>query len=71
MFLRTTSVTGTFLLILLIFVEGLLTLLLEVGIMLDTGLPLGLVRVEVLQYHVGDRSPFGPLDPASEEDVAR
>ena len=51
MFLRTTSETATLLLILL---EGLVTLLLEVGIMLDTILPFVLIGVGVLLYHIGN-----------------
>jgi hypothetical protein len=51
MFLRTTSETTTLLLILL---EGLVALLLKVGILLDTHLPFGLVGVEVLMYHIGN-----------------
>ena len=59
MFSRTTSKAA---LILLVLLEGLLTLLLKVGIVLDTVLSLGLVGVEVLLvHHVGDRSPFGPF----------
>ena len=50
MFLRTTSEITTLLLILL---EGLVTLLLEVDILLDTHLPFRLVGVEVLLYHIG------------------
>ena len=58
MFNRTTSETAT---LLLIFLEGLLALLLKLGILLDTSLPLGLVGVEVLLHHIGDRGPFGPF----------
>jgi hypothetical protein len=56
MFLRISSKAAIFLLVLL---EGLLTLLLEVGILLDTVLSLGLV--DVLLYHIGDRSSLGPF----------
>ena len=58
MFIRTTSETATLLLILL---ERLLALLLKLGILLDTSLSLGLVGVEVLLHHVGDRGPFVPF----------
>ena len=59
MFNRTTSKAA---LVLLVLLEGLLTLLLKVGIVLDTVLSLGLVGVEVLLvHHVGNRSPFGPF----------
>ena len=58
MFLWTTCETGSFFLIL---VEGLLTLLLEVGILLDTRFPLGLVEVGVLLYKICDRSSLIPF----------
>ena len=59
MFNRTTSKAA---LVLLVLLEGLLTLLLKVGIVLDTVLSLGLVGVEVLLvHHVGYISPFGPF----------
>ena len=47
MFNRTTSKAA---LVLLVLLEGLLTLLLKVGIVLDTILSLGLVGVEVLWF---------------------
>ena len=59
MFKRTTSKAA---LILLFLLEGLLTLLLKVGIVLETVLPLGLVGVMVpLVHHVGDRGSFKPF----------
>ena len=59
MFKRTTSKAA---LILLVLLEGLLTLLLEVGILLDTVLSLELVGIGVLlMYHIGHRSSFDPF----------
>ena len=59
MFNRTTSEAA---LVLLVLLEGLLTLLLKVGIVLDTVLSLGLVGVEVLLvHHVATEVPSAPF----------
>ena len=58
-FIRTTSEAAISLLVLL---EGLLTLLRKVGILLAIIFPLGLVGIEVpLVHHVGDRSSVDPF----------